>query len=297
MNTPLGLSEFQSLREFIHQRSGIQLGDDKAYLVEHRLARLLPLHNCRSYGELYHKAKSASAHSDLCQDILDAISTNETSWFRDPRLFSVLKEKLLPQMLGQIQQGDRADIRIWSAACSSGQEPYSLAMTAQDFWRAHGGEPVCRQQVRILATDLSRHALATAQRGLYSEMELARGLPPGYRQRFFLKEQGGWQVRPELKDLVEFRRQNLRDPLANLGKFDIIALRNVIIYFSEEVKRELFGRLSGLLNPGGYLFLGTGETVGYYSRAFEVLEHHGLNMYRLAQRPGAKPAQAAPSQP
>jgi len=286
MSAPLTPQEFNNLREFIHQRCGIQLGDDKSYLVENRLARLLEDNHLKSYGELYFKAKGEQRGGSLCLAIVDAITTNETFWFRDPRLFDLIRETLLPELYQQVVRGQRQDIRIWSAACSTGQEPYSLAMAAQDFFRAHGGEDACRRHVKILATDVSINSLALAERGVYNSTSMGRGLPQSHLERYFQRREGGaWEVKDALKGLVEFKQHNLREPMAGLGPFGVVALRNVTIYFSEEVKRQLFSRLSGAVEPGGYLFLGTGETLGFYSKAFDNLDYHGMNFYRLPPRP------------
>ncbi|MFH1034198.1 MAG: protein-glutamate O-methyltransferase CheR [Pseudomonadota bacterium] len=284
MNAPLTHQEFMDLREFIHQRCGIFLGEDKAYLVEHRLARLVDDNQCKSYGELYSKARQSQQHSQLCLSIIDAITTNETFWFREPRAFAALGQRILPALHQEITRGGRADIRMWSAACSTGQEPYSLAMTAYEYFRAHSGEAVCRQHVRILATDISRTVLAVARAGLYDSASVTRGLPAEHLERYFRPHEGRWMIRDTVKELVEFKPHNLREPMAGLGGFDIIALRNVIIYFSEQVKQEIFARLVSALNPGGYFFLGTGETLGQYTRSFELLEYQGLNYYRLLPR-------------
>jgi len=284
MNAPLTHQEFMNLREFVHQRCGIFLGEDKAYLVEHRLARLVEDNQCKSYGELYRKARQSQHHSQLCLSIIDAITTNETFWFREPRAFAALKERILPTLHQEITRGGREGIKIWSAACSTGQEPYSLAMTAYEYFSAHGGEPVCRRHVRILATDISRTALAVAKAGIYDSVSVTRGLPAENLERYFRRDDGRWAVKDSVKGLVEFKPHNLRKPMAGLGSFDIIALRNVIIYFSEEVKQEIFARLVSALNPGGYFFLGTGETLGHYTRSFEMLEYQGMTYYRLLPR-------------
>ena len=287
MSAPLTHQEFLNLREFIHQRCGIFLGDDKAYLVEHRLAKLVEENQCKSFGELYNKARQSQQHSNLCLSVIDAITTNETFWFREPRAFAAIKERILPQLQQEVARGQRETIRLWSAACSTGQEPYSMAMTAYEFFRAHGGDPVCRRNVRILATDISRTALAQAMDGVYDAVSVARGLNADHLERYFRQEGGRWTIKDPVKDLVEFKPHNLRAPMAGLGPFEIVALRNVIIYFSEEVKREIFARLASVMVPGGYLFLGTGETLGHYTQAFELLEFQGLNYYRLLPRAGA----------
>jgi chemotaxis protein methyltransferase CheR len=284
MNATLTHQEFMNLREFIHQRCGIYLGEDKAYLVEHRLARLVDDNQCKSYGELYSKARQSQQHSQLCLSIIDAITTNETFWYREPRAFAVLKDRILPALHQEITRGVRDGIKIWSAACSTGQEPYSLAMTAYEYFRSHGGDPVCRRHVKILATDISRTALASAKAGIYDNVSATRGLPAEHLERYFRRDDGRWAVKESVKDLVEFKSHNLREPMSGLGCHDIIALRNVIIYFSETVKQEIFARMVLALNPGGYFFLGTGETLGHYTKAFEMLEYQGMTYYRLSPR-------------
>lgn len=292
MKLRLTHQEFANLRDFIHQRCGIFLGEDKAYLVEHRLAKLVEDNQCKSFGELYSLARQSQHHGHICLSIIDAITTNETFWFREPRAFGALGERILPALHQEVSSGARPDIKIWSAACSTGQEPYSLAMTACDYYRAHGGDALCRRQVKILASDVSRSALATAQAGVYDSVSVTRGLPAEHLQRFFNREEGRWSGKDWLKGMVEFKTHSLREPMAGLGTFDVIAMRNVIIYFSEEVKQEIFARLTSALNPGGYLFLGTGETLSHYTRAFEMLEYRGLTYYRLLPR-GAASRQAA----
>lgn len=284
MTIKLTHQEFINLSEFIHQRCGIFLGEDKAYLVEHRLAKLVEENHCKSYGELYNKAQRSQQHSDLALAVIDAITTNETFWFREPRAFAAIKDQILPALHQEVTHGLRDGISIWSAACSTGQEPYSLAMTAHEFFRAHGGDPACRGQMKILATDISRFALGQAKDGVYDSVSVARGLDSEHLERYFRQDNGRWAIKGPVKDLVEFKLHNLCMPIAGLGTFDIIALRNVIIYFSEDIKREIFTRLASVLNPGGYLFLGTGETLSHYTQSFEILEYQGLNYYRLLPR-------------
>ncbi len=286
MTANLTPQEFSNLREFIHQRCGILLGDDKAYLIEHRLAKLLEEQHCKTFGELYFKAKNDQRTGNLSLAIVDAITTNETFWFRDQRVFDLLREVILPALYQEVAKGQRETIRLWSAACSTGQEPYSLAMVAQDFFRAHGGEDACRRHVKILATDISPSALASACQGVYNNLSMGRGLPESHLDRFFQRREGGlWEVRDSLRSLVEFRQHNLRDPMVGFGVFEVVALRNVTIYFSEEVKRQLFSRLTKALVPGGHLFLGTGETLGFFSKAFDLQDYQGMNYYRLPPRP------------
>jgi chemotaxis protein methyltransferase CheR len=273
--------EFALLKDLIEEETGILLGDDKDYLVESRMGPLLGRHACRSFGELYRKAKDDRPRGPVRRELMEAITTRETYWFRDKKPFVILKDKLLPRFHEELRQGSRDDIHIWSAACSSGQEPYSIAITALEFFRTAGGVETCRRQVRILATDISAQATALARAGTYDHTSVGRGLPPEYLKDYFKAHEGGWTVRNRIRQLVEFKCQNLREPIVNLGRFDVIFLRNVIIYFSDGLKKELLARVARVLKPNGYLFLGAGETLSGLTNAFELVDQDGAVYYRL----------------
>ena len=279
--------EFVTLRDFIKDQWGILLGDDKAYLIENRLSDIVLGSGCKNYGEFYLKLKYSPQSGALHGQVVDAISTHETLWFRDQHPFRIIEEYVLPQIYEEIRAGKRKGMDIWSAACSTGQEPYSIAMTALDFYKAMGRRDACRDQVKILASDISAATVSRAMAARYDTAAMRRGLDERRLENYFKKEGNNhWAVNEKVKELVSFREFNLMYPVQGvLGPFDVIFLRNVIIYFSDEFKQILFDRISRLLNPGGYLFLGTGETVKGYTNAFEVLEHNGAGFYQVKTRP------------
>ena len=273
--------EFQMFRDFIEKHCGIHLGPDKAYLVQHRLARLAVGCGCGCYADLFELALKERECGRLCGQIIDAITTNETSWFRDPRQFEALLGQLLPEIWEKVKDGRRNNIEIWSAACSTGQEPYTIAMVAMDFCETVVRERACRNKVKVLATDISDASIQKAVSGVYEETDMKRGLDGTRFKRYFLQDGTKWKVKDELRQMVGFKRFNLKNDFKGLGLFDIVFLRNVIIYFSDGLKKEIFQRVADCLHPGGLLFLGTGETVSTHSQAFSVEECGDATYYRL----------------
>ena len=275
-------SEFRLLRDIIEARCGIFLGDEKKYLIENRLTDLVEQSKCKSFGDFYLRVKSSPPSADLWNAVVDAMTTNETLWLRDQHPFTILREQLLPKLNEEIRKGKRDAIDIWSAACSTGQEPYSIAMTALDYYENAGGEKACLKQVRILATDISSAALSKAIAGQYDNTSIVRGLPQDKRDRYFTRQNDSWVLRPSVKQMVAFKKINLQEPLFGLGRFDIVFLRNVIIYFSDTFKKDLLERIARILKPGGYLFLGAGETVRGYTSSFNLVEQGGCIFYQAA---------------
>ena len=270
--------EFQLFRNFIEESCGISLGDDKEYLVESRLASLVEESGCGRYKDLYFKAKS-EARTGLRDKIVDIMTTNETLWFRDAHPFHILKEKIFRQYDEEVQNGKRRSVKIWSAACATGQEPYSIAMTTMDF--AKNSNALRPQHFQILATDISPSALYIATVGNYDVFAMNRGLPEPYRDSYFDKSGRFWRVKDEVKGRVSFKKYNLQDPLLPLGKFDIIFCRNVAIYFSHDFKVDLFSRMAKILHPGGYFFLGASESMTAFSDAFEMMKHKEGVYYKI----------------
>ncbi len=282
MTLSISTNEFFLLRRYIEEQCGIHLGDDKSYLVQNRLSNLVRECGCSSFGEFYHRIRYAPQSSTLEDAVLDAIATNETLWFRDRHPFRVLGESVLPRLGGEIAAGRRERIAIWSAACSTGQEPYSIAMTALDFAPGNAGEGGWEQRVRITATDVSNKSLAAAREGRYFEAAIRRGLPAAHLRRYFRKLENRWVIDDRVRKMISFIRYNLKNaPPRTFGSFDVVFLRNVIIYFSDEFKRALFEKVARLMSPRGVLFLGTGETTSGYTDAFEVVEDAGYIYYRV----------------
>lgn len=274
--------EFELLRDFIHAEYGVFLGKEKVYLVENRLVHLVRQTGSRSYGEFYLKLKQTLPEDGIRKQTIDAITTHETSWFRDRHPFVILEQKLLPELFAELQNKQRGPLKIWSAACSTGQEPYSIALTAADFFHKRQCPQGCAKQVAVLATDVSTASLATAQDGRYDQKNVERGIPWTFLNGYFSKREGQWEIAETIKQMVTFRPFNLKDPLNGLGgPFDIIFLRNVLIYFSDNFKKDLFARIVRVLRPGGWLLLGTGETTSAYTDAFDIVDHQGTLYYRL----------------
>ncbi|MGE3774363.1 MAG: protein-glutamate O-methyltransferase CheR [Gammaproteobacteria bacterium] len=242
---------FERLRDLLERRIGVVLAD-RAYLVRNRLGPVLAAFGLRDLDSLV-LALERQSSAALSDAVVDAMTTHETSWFRDRYPFDVLRQHVLPACW---QAGGR--LRVWSAACSTGQEAYSLAITLAEYRRA---EPALAEtDYDILGTDVSPGALRVAERGCYDARTGVRGLSPGQLERHFLRQREGWTLRPERRRAVRFRRFNLLDDPAALGVFDLVFLRNLLIYFGPDTQRALLDRLVHCLAPGAWLVLGTAET-------------------------------------
>lgn len=272
--------EFQLFRIYIEELSGIALEEEKTYLLESRLKGLLSEFDCSSYGDLYRKAKENSAPL-LRTKIVDAITTNETLWFRDKGPYIVFDQVFLPEMVRQIAAG-KPKVRIWSAACSTGQEPYSLAMSINEYLQWNGNGVANASHFEIMATDISTHALGVGKLGAYDQLSIGRGLSDAYKMKYFKQNGRYWILDSKIKNMVEFKEFNLLNDFGTHGTFDIIFCRNVAIYFSHEVKVQLFEKLRKSLRPGGLFMVGTSETLSYYSKKFLAKEHNNYPYYLSA---------------
>ncbi|MCK5404832.1 MAG: protein-glutamate O-methyltransferase CheR [Desulfobulbaceae bacterium] len=268
--------ELKSISELIHEKSGIVLDDSKAYLLESRLAPLLTECNLGSFSDLYAKLHGSGSLTD---QVIDAISTNETSFFRDHRPFALLKDKLLPDLEKNDSHSGRGSsgIRIWSAACSTGQEVYTIAMVVREFF----GRRVENYRIMITGTDIADSAIVKSSRGEYSGLEIGRGLSSRMVDRYFVNQGKTFRVKDELRALVFFKKLNLLKPFDALGKFDVIFCRNVAIYFSLQNRRRLFDRLADRLNPGGILVVGGTESLFGVTDRFTRCEEQNTFYYQL----------------
>ena len=263
----LANQDFQAFREFLEKACGIVLGDNKQYLVSSRLNRLLEQEKIGSLGELVKRIQS-QPRSNLRELVIDAMTTNETLWFRDVYPFEVLKKKLIPEF---IKSNPNQRLRIWSAACCSGQEPYSLSMSIDEFERSNAGQ--LRSGAQIVATDLSGGILNAAKSAEYDSLSVARGLSQERLARHFDQlAPGRWALKPALRNRVEFRAINLLDSYSMLGKFDIVFCRNVLIYFSADVKKDILRRIHATLKPGGYLMLGASEALNGLPELYQMVQ-------------------------
>lgn len=282
MTGSISKEDYEGFRAFLEDACGIVLGENKQYLIASRLNPLLSEYRIPDLRQLVGRLRTEPRSSPLYERIVDAMTTNETFWFRDGFPFEILKQVILPEQARQKALG----LRLWSAACSSGQEPYTLSMCVEEYLRTNPG-PLAHN-IQIVATDLSPSMLEHARAGVYDAAAMARGLSDERRRLFFTERHGRWQVRDELRRRVSFREHNLMQGFEPLGRFQVIFCRNVLIYFSTELKRDILARLAGALYPGGYLFLGAAEAITGYSDAFEMQRLPQGIVYRL--KPAARAA-------
>ncbi|MBK8792503.1 MAG: protein-glutamate O-methyltransferase CheR [Holophaga sp.] len=270
-------TEFKLMRTYIEKNCGILLGEEKAYLIETRLAGLLAETGCADFGAFYRLASSETG-TVLRDKIVDAMTTNETLWFRDGHPFQILKELLLPEFAAQLLSGQRFRIRIWSAASSTGQEPYSIAITIQEYCREHPG--LRPDQFEIIASDISPSALFLARAARYDASALGRGMPDELRSRYFKPDGQVWVLDDAVKKMVTLRKFNLQDSLDPLGRFDIVFCRYVTIYFSDAFKRQIFEGIARLTSKGGYFFTSAVENLQNAPDLFEPRSHGSGTYYR-----------------
>lgn len=268
--------DYDNFRRYLEEHSGIVLGENKHYLVTSRLSRLMREFGIDDFKTLMRQL-TTERKSKLHEQIVDAMTTNETLWFRDNYPFEIMKQVILPELSGK----RLPQLRIWSAACSSGQEAYSISITLQEYLATKPGS--LPAGIQIIGTDISTSMLRDANAALYDNMSLARGMSAERRQRYFIQRGDKWEIRPEIKQRARFQEMNLLSSYASLGRFDIVFCRNVLIYFSSQLKSDILNRIAKTMNPGGYLFLGGSESPTSYSDAFELVRTpHGV-VYRVRE--------------
>jgi chemotaxis protein methyltransferase CheR len=256
MSVAIRREEMSVWSRYIQEICGIHLDDSQGYLLETRLGSLLSEAGASNYSELFHKAR-AGTNEKLRGKIIDAITTNETSFFRDTSPFDLLRNKMVPDLIDRrSKSGGRVPIRIWSAACSTGQEAYSTGIVLKELL----GD-LNRYDIRILGTDISNKVVAQASYGEYSRLELERGLPRETVTRHFSSSGDRWRIRDEIRAMATFRTMNLLEPFSFPSPFDIIFCRNVAIYFTEADKIRLFHNLAKCLARDGGLIIGATESI------------------------------------
>jgi chemotaxis protein methyltransferase CheR len=266
--------DFEFVAQLLRKRAGIVLTGDKMYLLESRLAPLARKEGLPSIDDLIHVVR-ARREERLIGQVVDVMTTNETFFFRDKTPFEHLKDAILPA-LAQARRGSR--IRIWCAACSTGQEAYSIAMMLDQNPELTQGVPV-----EIVATDISDRCLERARQGLFTQFEVQRGLPIQMLMHYFTQQDDHWRISERLRNNVTFRKQNLIEPTASLGKFDVVFCRNVLLYFDGPTKTDVLDRIGQQLNPGGFLTLGAAESVVGLSTSFEATQDR-RGLYKLTAR-------------
>ena len=262
-------ADYEYLRKLLKERSGLMLSADKQYLVESRLLPVAHRAGMADLTELVAKLKSAR-EQPLVTEVAEAMTTNESFFFRDKLPFEHFRNVIMPVLLAA--RPLRRPIRIWCAAAATGQEPYSLAMSLKEM-----GEKVTGREIEIVATEFSTQVLEKAKTGLFSQFEVQRGLPITLLIKYFAQLGDTWQINPDVRAMVQFRAFNLLHDFAPLGRFDLVFCRNVLIYFDHETKTQVLDRVARITEPDGYLVLGAAETVVGLTESFRPLpEHRGL---------------------
>jgi chemotaxis protein methyltransferase CheR len=269
--------EVATWSRYVHESCGIYLDESKGYLLETRLGSLLREAGAGNFSELFYRVKGDATHG-LRRKVINAITTNETSFFRDTAPFDLLRHKLIPELIDRRTRagGGKVPIRIWSAACSTGQELYTTTIVLKELL----GDPA-RYDVRLLGTDISDQAVAQASYGCYSKLELDRGMPADKVTRYFTADGGRWKIRDELRALTTFRTMNLLEPFAFPAPFDIVFCRNVAIYFTEPDRARLFRNIGRCLAKDGALIIGSTESLAGLCPEFEPKRYLRTVFYQL----------------
>ena len=252
--------DYEFLRKLLKERSGLDLSADKQYLVESRLVPLARKAGLPGISELVAKMKNGDAV--MITDVVEAMTTNETFFFRDKIPFDHLRDTILPALAQS--RANRRTLRIWSAACSTGQEPYSIAMCLKEKAAMLQG-----WRIEIVGTDLSQEVLEKSKAGIYSQFEVQRGLPIQLLVKYFAQIGEVWQLNSDVRGMVQYRQLNLLQDFSSLGKFDVVFCRNVLIYFDQETKAAIFERIAKIVEPDGMLMLGAAESVVGITDAFK----------------------------
>ncbi|MFP4213929.1 MAG: CheR family methyltransferase [Desulfohalobiaceae bacterium] len=270
--------EFVQLRDFVYQQTGIYIGDNRKYLLENRLANRLKEHSLNSFSEYYYFLRYDPARKQELNRLFAVITTNETSFFRNPPQIKVFQDSILPDVLAGKRKAGHRKLRIWSAGCSTGEEPYTLGIVLHQVL----GRELPQWDIRIMAHDLSEDVLQSARRGIFNEYTL-RSTPAHILQKYFQDlGQGNYQLLPQVQELISFASLNLSDrfQLKQVEASDIIFCRNVIIYFDEAMKKQVISGMYDNLHPGGYLFVGHSESLHNLTRAFKPCHFPGAIVYK-----------------
>jgi len=271
--SPIAANEYDTFRRYLEDACGIVLGENKHYLVTSRLKRVTEEFSFPTLSDMMSTLVRGNDRH-LREKVIDAMTTNETMWFRDVYPFEILRKELIPELAKK-----KAPIKIWSAASSTGQEAYSISMATTEFQQSNPG--VLTSKVEIVGTDISQTVVNKAKFGRYDELSVVRGLSPERRDKFFSKKDDQWAINADIVQRTRFTELNLLNNYSLLGKFDIIFCRNVLIYFSSEMKKDILERMAGILKPGGTLILGGSESPTGYTKKFAMVRYPDGVVYRL----------------
>jgi chemotaxis protein methyltransferase CheR len=271
--SPIAANEYNLFRRYLEDACGIVLGENKHYLVTSRLKRVTEDFSFPSLSEMMRTLVKGNDRQ-LREKVIDAMTTNETMWFRDVYPFEILKKELLFELAK-----NKSPIKIWSAASSTGQEAYSISMATSEYQQSNPGK--LTSSVEIVGTDISQTVVNLAKQGRYDELSVVRGLSPERRDKFFKHKDEQWEINLDIKQRTRFLELNLLNNYSLLGQFDIIFCRNVLIYFSSEMKKDILERMAKILKPGGTLILGGSESPTGYTKQFQMVRYADGVVYRL----------------
>lgn len=278
----LSNSEFVLFRNFICERCGINIEENKAYLIETRLAKMLIDSGLNSFTELYNSIES-NWDDSIATKIIDAVTTNETFWFRDKKPWEIIENCLMPQFIQMLRNKHKNKIRIWSAAASTGQEIYSTVMCIDNYLRKNNITDIKLTDFEFIATDISTNVLEIAKKGIYDSISIKRGLDLEYRELYFKKEGHVWLVADFIKTRVKFEQFNLRNSFMFMGKFDLVLCRYVLIYFSKDFRKEVLEKMTRAINKEGHFIIGTSEIYYDMDYLFEKKSYNEATYYMLKE--------------
>lgn len=280
--------EFSLMQNEILSLCGVSIAADKQYLIQQRLGPVATAAGCQSFGELHRKLQNGGG-AKLAGEVINAITTNETFFFRDNHPFLTLKARILPGLMERLHKRKQlagatgSKIRMWSVASSTGQEAYSLAMLIDECLYEHRKFGLTTRDFYILSTDISNNVLAQAKEGLYDRQEMSRGLSAYRKMRYFEQREERWQIKKRLRDMVDFRHMNLTKPFPMLGQFDLLLCRNVLIYFDEQTRTNIYKQFHRMLDAQGHLLLGSTENIYQMTMMFES-ERMGSTLLYVKKR-------------
>lgn len=275
-NGKLSIDTFHQLRDLIYEKSGIYFADVKKYLLENRLARRLEEKNFKTFEEYYYFLKYDPKRHHEFSSLFDSITTNETSFFRNPPQLEAFEKGVIPAVVESHRKSSNNKIRVWSAACSTGEEPYTIAIILLENKSLVSG-----MSVEIVASDISEIVLTSARKGVYGSNSV-RNTSKQYLDKYFIANSDSYTIKPEVKNMVKFSNINLYDQskMKMMKGFDVIFCRNVLIYFDEKAKRQVISNLYDSLNIGGYLIIGHSESLHSISRAFKLININKMPVYK-----------------
>jgi len=302
MSALMSHDDYNVIIKYVFDICGIVLGDDKQYLIEQRLSPILGEFNCENFSQLARKLSKGETTFLTREKMLNAMTTNETSWFRDEHPYVTFREKIMPDMMQTVvQRKERSwqrrgpKVRMWSVAASTGQEPYSMGMIIADVVSNKGMGLTTMDDFGILGTDISSKVLAKAVEGKYGPLEVARGLTFDMRKKYFIQEGDNYIISSVIRNIIEFKAFNIQDQFTQIGSFDVIFCRNILIYFTDDAKRKILSQLYQTLAPNGYLLLGSAENMYNLNDDFTTERYGATTVYRKPATTNANTSASTPS--